>query len=217
LYARKRYADLHALISGFALISFLTVVPLAMITAAFPEIIIRVLFGESFLPAALALRIIAYGSLLYSTFIIFQTALLGIGKPAVNAKLIIIVSFLNLVLNILLVPYMGIVGSALALVAAYFVGWVLAYEHFKKFVKITIPLDKSLKIIVSAVVTTGFIELLKSLTHPSAYIEAVLILIPAALLYAALIIYTKAITRNDAERLSQMGVPIPRKLITLLK
>lgn len=217
LYASGKKENLEQIISIFVTLSFFAVLPIVILVFSFPEIFIRLLYGEKFLPATDALRILSIGSIFYSVFLILQTTLLGLGKPGLNTKVLIIISVLDIAANLMLVPILGIQGAAVTFVLSYFIGVVLAYRYVDKLVKIKLNKAKITKIIIGAVLTTGLIFAMKSLIHPYAYLEAVIIVIPASIFYLGLMIVTRTVERKDVEYLRSMKIPIPKAVANLFK
>ena len=58
----------------------------------------------------------------------------------------------NIVLNLILTPWMGALGAAIATAVCYFVVWVMRYWHSKKFIKLKINLKRDLLTYVLLVV-----------------------------------------------------------------
>ena len=50
----------------------------------------------------------------------------------------------NVVLNLVMTPFMGALGAAIATAVCYFVVWVIRYWHSKKFIKLKINLKRDL-------------------------------------------------------------------------
>ena len=50
----------------------------------------------------------------------------------------------NIVLNLVMTPFMGALGAAIATAVCYFVVWVIRYWNSKKFIKLKINLKRDL-------------------------------------------------------------------------
>ena len=69
----------------------------------------------------------------------------------------------------------------------------------------------------AAVVTTIFIALAKTTIHPNAYLETVIVLAPAFAVYAAIIILTRTVGRDDLDKLRNGGVPVPQLIYKVIR
>jgi len=117
------------------LYSLITIVPLTILMAYFPTIIINVLFNPQYLSAAPALQILSLGAL-FSTFnAIGFNIINGIGKPNISTKILYIGAIFNLVFNILLIPKFGIIGAAITTVFGYFIMWILQIWFLSRFLE----------------------------------------------------------------------------------
>ena len=210
LWASKKLTELEKTVRTFSTLAFFAMLPLSIIVFSFPEIVLNIFFGSNFLQAAHALRILSAGAVFFSLFFIFQTTLLGIGKPRINTKIIVLVSLFNLAANIFIIPRFGIEGAAVVSAFSYFIGTVVTYKYVRRFIGIKFPVTKMLKIFLAAIVTVIFIYVVKAPIHPHAYIEAFVVLVPAFLIYTAAIVLTKGVERSDLDELRNNGVPVPK-------
>ena len=87
----------------------------------FGDIAIKILFGEKYLEAANVLLIVSLGMTFSSISWILGGVWVGIGKPVISAVAINIAAVINVIANLILVPEIGIVGSAISLVIANFI------------------------------------------------------------------------------------------------
>jgi len=102
-------------------------IPMLALTALLAPIGIRIMFGAEFESAAGSLRILCAAILFYGTTAVFSQFLAARGFPWVVVGVWIAGFVLNLILNLLLIPTMGIEGAALSSLIAYsaiFVGIV---------------------------------------------------------------------------------------------
>ena len=60
----------------------------------------------------------------------FAVYLAEIGRPELNSVRESITFFVNLLLNLVLIPYIGIVGAALATSGAYFLSFLIAVQFY---------------------------------------------------------------------------------------
>ncbi|MEK7555453.1 MAG: flippase [Patescibacteria group bacterium] len=132
-------------------IIFLIAIPLIVGGFILSQPIINLIFGQEYLPAASALNILITtlifafpGALLFNFVIAYDQQKKMVYYVAVGA-------LGNIILNILLIPIYGIIGSAIATFIAQFLYYGLTWLRIKKITNIQIfPYLK--KIIVSAII-----------------------------------------------------------------
>jgi O-antigen/teichoic acid export membrane protein len=79
---------------------------------AFPENAIGMLFGETYLGATGALQILSIGAVFMSLNYILGYSIIGIGKPGLNTKISFVTMIINLMLDLALIPFIGMYGVA---------------------------------------------------------------------------------------------------------
>lgn len=110
-------------------------VPILAITALLAPIAIRIMFGSEFEPAAPSLRILCAAILFYGASSVFSQYLAARGFPWIVVGIWAAGFAINLALNLVLVPALGIEGAALASLAAYaaaFAGIVVVSFRFAR-------------------------------------------------------------------------------------
>ena len=90
-----------------------------LIILPFGRLLIGGLYGDEFLPGVTAFYILAPSALLYTVFRILSASLAALGKPESGIYAGIVSLPLTIGLGLLLIPRMGIVGAAIASMAAY--------------------------------------------------------------------------------------------------
>ena len=88
--------------------------PLFLMLFLFPEIILNFVYGANYVPASIALRILALWRLTHVLLGPNGSTLISIGKVRFYMWVAIISAGVNVVLNILLIPLLGIAGAATA-------------------------------------------------------------------------------------------------------
>lgn len=197
LHTRKRFGEIQKSISVIITMLVFLILPFVILLVSFPEIIIKFLFGDIFLPAAITLQILTISMIFYSIFTIFQTTLDGIGRPFINTKILFLMAGANLVLNILLVPIYGIVGSAVASLTAYLIGAFIGFNFVKKLLNVSLPLYKLFKVSSGAAISIGIVFLLKQHVSIPLYQQSIVLLVIGWVFYLFFVIISKAITKDD--------------------
>lgn len=93
--------------------------PLILLVLAFPAVVIRLTFGGDYVPGAPALRVLMVAVMVTVLLSANGTALVALGHNRVNAAVNAGAVLLNLALNVVLIPRLGIVGAAAASATAF--------------------------------------------------------------------------------------------------
>ena len=146
--------------------------PVFFLMVLFPEMIIKILFGQDYIVATNSLRFLAFGSLFSSIFLVSQNLVSMAGKSKIIFYDVIFVSFLNVILNISIIPRqfifgmdnsLGITGAAIAtsfslLVLSFL--FLIQARHYTS----AIPLKKEMfKIFLASLFSCAAMIILKNI------------------------------------------------------
>jgi stage V sporulation protein B len=212
LWARRERRLLGGALHFLIKFSFVLITPAALVFIAFPDIIIRLLFGDGYLAGATALQILASAAIAYTLFAILAYVMAGIGKPVVNTKVVGAMACLNFFGNLLLIPPYGIEGAAVASLCSFLLGVLILFYYAKKFVRFTTPVLSLFKTLIGGVLTLLLIFGLKFAIVLPPWPEAFAVVIPSLLFYGVWILATKAITKDDLRLIARI-VPMPGWLV----
>ena len=88
--------------------------PIFLVMALFPEATLHLFFGQEYLEAAIALRILAIGFIINNLLGPNGETLVALGHPRFILWATLATAILNIILNIALIPPLGIAGAAIA-------------------------------------------------------------------------------------------------------
>lgn len=213
MWARKDKKNVTHLTSLLIKISFIVIIPLAILLIAFPDIIIRLLFGEAYLAASGALQILAVTAIFYTIFAIANTTIIAINKPIITTKVTAIIAGINVLLNFIFIPQFGIVAAAAATAISYFIGAMIFVYVLRKNLKITLKMRTMGTILFGGVITLTIIYLLKEVLVLNVWLEAVVSLALGFVFYSVFILSTKSIKKSDLIMLKNSRIPVPRVLV----
>src|SRR3989338_8354519 len=216
LYSRKRFGEVKKGVKAMSVLLLVMIMPFVAILVTFPEAVISILFSESFLPASLALQVLSVSMIFYSLFVVFQTTLDGIGKPIITTKIMFSMAGINLLLNLMLVPILGITGSAFASLLAYVAGAILGMRFVSIHAGVSLPFNRLAKIIASAVASIAAMFLIKFALPLPLYPEFVLAVATGILVYILVASAMKAITYEDVKFIESKG-NMPRPIRELAR
>jgi len=117
--------------------------PLFLVLFLFPETVVSFLFGAGYLPAATALKILSIGYIITNFFGPNGATLTALGEVRFIMWATLATAVLNVGLNVILIPPFGIVGAAIASVAAMALANLVGYWKLYSLAKAQ-PLSKNL-------------------------------------------------------------------------
>src|SRR3989344_4937920 len=192
------------------------ILPFVILLVSFPEVIIKFLFGDGFLSAAITLQILTVSMIFYSVFTVLQTTLDGIGRPFINTKILFLMAGANLVLNIALVPTYGIIGSAFASLTSYLIGVAVGLSFVRKLLNVSLPLYKLAKVSAGAVISIGIIFVIRPYVYLPIYQQFTVLLVIGWVFYLVFVIFSKAITKEDVVFIDAIHMSKIAKILTKL-
>jgi len=135
-----RYKDDKSLIKNYYLkmqrYLFLLNSLISALLIVFAPLVIKILFGPSYLDAVIPFRILSFGYLIAGTFRIPSgNVIASLGKVQVNFYNAVISGGANIVLDILLIKYYGSVGAAIATVLVFVISSVVSVWYLRKYLK----------------------------------------------------------------------------------
>lgn len=212
LWAKNDRSFLSGVVSSILRFSFLLMMPFVLVFIAFPEVVIRILFGEGYVAGAPVLQIFAVTALISLLYKIFSTTAAGIGKPKAILTVAISMGVAAIAFNMTLVPVWGMKGAAFSQLIAHMAGFVVYAAYLRRFIKFSLPVSPMIKTITGSVFTLLIVWSLKSILILPVFIETAIVAFAGLLFYLIWIIATKALTRDDIALLVR-AFPIPRRLV----
>ena len=170
--------------------------PLFILILLFPGAFINILFGSEYILAENSLRFLAIGFLFFTLSVVLSYLITMIGKSKTILINIIIVSILNLILNILLIPRYGISGAAFATMISHIILASIYFFQVKYYISITPLRRKMFGIIISAIIPTLVLLYIRQFIT----INLTTIIIQVSfflLIYLFLIFITRSLDKND--------------------
>jgi len=101
------------------------VLPAVVVLFFAPRLVIGTVFGDSYTPVATALRILLLGKVVGILMGLNTQALIALGKNKVVSYVIFVQTVVNVTLNVLLIPVIGIEGAAIGMAVSGIIGDVL--------------------------------------------------------------------------------------------
>ncbi|HEY1854715.1 MAG TPA: oligosaccharide flippase family protein [Solirubrobacterales bacterium] len=121
--------------------------------------IVRALAAPKFFDSYEAIGLLAAAVTLYALYLVMVVILGRTGRTEFNLPAAIAALVVNVALNLALVPPLGIVGAALALVASYLVVSVLMYVFTQRLFPVPYQWGRLARVVLAAAVLVGLGEL----------------------------------------------------------
>jgi len=143
---------------------------------------------------------VALSALLFGVYGIMSEVLVLEKRTLISGRIWIIAAMLNIVLNFVLIPYFGIIGSAIATLIAFAAGLIITLFYSLKSLRFDLNLKFILKSIVSSILMSNIIFLLQ----PEGLFSILLTIGICASIYFILMCLLKGISINDLNSLHNL-------------
>ncbi|MGP8321446.1 MAG: flippase [Methanosarcinaceae archaeon] len=171
--------------------------PIAVGTTLLSDKIILLLYGEPFLNSIIAIQILVWATLFRFLNYPLGTVLVSINKERLSLFTGSVCVFMNITLNLLLIPKFSYVGASIATVVTEATLFLLSYYFISKYL-CTLPVHKiAVKPSCACIIMGAFIFFFGSLS--------LVFLIPmAGILYFAVLHLTKFFSEDDISMLKEL-------------
>ena len=170
----------------------LTTLPVSAFIMVFAAPIMSILFGKEYVPGASALWILVTGMFFFSIYLIGSSMCQGLGKPQKPMYALIIGAIVNMVLSFILIPRYGIAGAAFATTISTCLLMIITMYDLTKITSIHAPYLDMIKMFIASFVMIGIMYVV-----PPNILGMILGGIIGSILYLAIVVFTKAIKRDD--------------------
>jgi stage V sporulation protein B len=143
LWSKKKYNLIGRVLNICMRYSFVIVTILGLLIIFFGKLIIKFAFPghPEFLLAYIPLIILIISATIRSTVLSISGIFAASGRPDITLKIGIITASFNITLNIILIPYYGINGAALATAIAMAISSLIMFVWLKKINEISLDLN----------------------------------------------------------------------------
>lgn len=144
--------------------------------------------------------VVALGAMFMGIYGIVNNIIILEKKTTILAHIWIAVAILNIVLNILAVPYIGIYGAGLATLVCYFFAFAVTVIYSKKYARLPFDYKSIVKIIIASVIMGIFVIVL----NPMGIINIILVIAVAVVIYFAVLALLKGIDKKEINLIKSM-------------
>ena len=177
--------------------AYLVCMPLALSIIIFSPQILKLIYTEKFLPAVPLLQLYAVYFLLYNFGEIIRHTFLSIGRPKISRNLTMVSLIVNIILNVILIPKIGLIGVAFADIFAAIITAVYGSIIFSKMTSLRIPFYRLGKIFVISIIFSILTFFLNNYLLFNEYTNLILSLFLSGSVYLFLVFFFKIVKIKD--------------------
>jgi len=135
-YYKTSHSAIHKLLSYSARLVAVLAVPMGIGCTLLARPILHLFYGERYEHNAIALQILIWVAVLIYFNMIYARAMWACNQQKAYVKIVAGQALLNVVMNVICIPLLGITGAALSKVAAEMAGLFFYYREFSKIIRV---------------------------------------------------------------------------------
>lgn len=170
--------------------------PIAIIGTILSKQIMHLLYGSKYDNGIIVLQLLIWTSILVAINSIYARGLLAAGMQNFFLKIVIVMVAVNLSLNLLLLPLIGVAGATISTISAEIVGFFFYYRGFKNVGTVNIS-DVIAKILAASLVMSIFLLVFINITKPLFLISGGLAIYVTAIYFLKCIDYDEFIWAKE--------------------
>lgn len=195
LHHNKKHEEINKFVTQIYNNFLIFTLPLALAFAAYPKLIIMVLFGAKYLAAENTLRVFSLCFVFMTLRTINFSIISGIGKAKDMPKIVYIGAITNIILDIILIMKFGPAGAAIATGIGYLIMSYMTTKIIKKEYPLKIDyllITKTIFCGIGFILSVTALKYLINVSNP--IIEAMIVVGISSLVYLGLLFITKVLT-----------------------
>jgi O-antigen/teichoic acid export membrane protein len=201
LYTEKKNNDLKAVLSHtykyYLIITIPSIFGIALLSKPLLTILtLPEIANQAYIIAPItAIAILMQGSTRFYEEILFLMK-----KTTIISKIFITAAILNLILNIIFIPFFGIISAAITTLIAYTTAFLLTNYYASKH----IIFRKNYKITIKAIIASIVMSIFIIGFYPTSLSQTIIIIIISSVIYFTILFLTKAISKKEFQLLKYM-------------
>ncbi len=168
-------------------------IPAAFGLSILAKPLLRILTTPEFVTGSTVVPWVAFGAVLFCFYQICVYIIHLVGKTHITVRLLGISAGLNIGLNLLLIPRMGILGAAIATLIAYGVLGILTLMVTRRYLKF----DLSLPFMAKSIFSSGIMALCIWLINPESISMIIVSILAGIIIYFGMIMLIKGLSRQE--------------------
>lgn len=194
LHARKDASSTQKVFNRSIKYSLYLAIPGAVGALILAEPIIRIVFGNAFVPASTAFKVLAFSAVFVSIKSIGLNYINGVGRTDLTIKFMALAFAANVLLNLALIPVLGIIGAAASFAATSLLLAFLTLWFTKKTITLSFNYLPSC---LAASALMGVLVFLIKLSEINTYAKLAAIVAIGCGAYFAFLYYLKGFDETD--------------------
>ncbi|WP_254840964.1 lipid II flippase MurJ [Natronomonas marina] len=197
-YISKEYSDnnletIKETASNSLIPSILLPVPAFFGVIYLSDEILTIFFGKEFVMASIPLIILSSEKIFRSVHVIYGHLLSATNEQRIAGRISILSSALNLIMNIILINYIGIIGAAVATAVSAIINTTLHIYYSNRHISLSFPVRDILWVILSSMIMGILVATVGSISDIDTGVKLVLIIMFGVLVYTTLILSRESI------------------------
>lgn len=168
-------------------------VPSAFGLSILAKPLLRILTTPEFIPGSIIVPFVAFGAMLYGFCLVSQYTLHLVKRTDLTIRLLGTSAAVNIILNIILIPRMGILGAAAATLIAFGVLGMLTLIITRRYLKFDLSLLFMLKSVLSSAIMTLCIWLI----NPESIALVLTSVILGVIIYFGALVLVKGLSKEE--------------------
>jgi len=195
------------------------ILPSCLGLAAISPTALTFFYGKSYTPGAIPLSILSVATIILAIYSLFTTALTAMGKTSQILKINVILAVSTVAILTTIVPFLQIIGAAIARLIIRIIGIALAFYLLQKEIKVKLDKEALWKATAASTVTIPFLLIFEATISKNLPVTQTLIIevLTAAVIYAFSLRILKALKTQDFELLRQAMPKAVTKYINLIE
>lgn len=195
LYDEEKINDVKNYLSSSLRYFLLIAIPSVVGLSVLAKPVLMILTTPAFATGSIVIPFIALSGLLGGVFQIIINITLLVKKTQFNLFIHIIAASANLVLNIVLIPFIGILGAAIATLTSYILMVIVGiYVSFKDF-----SFDLGFAFIFKCIISAGIMAGVVLFINPGNLFYLLISIVMGTIVYFALMVLMKGVGKNEIE------------------
>ena len=144
--------------------------------------------------------LVALGAMFMGIYGIVNNIIILEKRTTILARIWIVVAVLNMALNILAVPYIGIYGAGLATLICYFFAFAITVIYCRRYARLPFDYKSIAKILMASCIMGIFVKIV----NPYGIFDMLIVIAVAVVIYFAVLILLKGIDKKEINLIKGM-------------
>ncbi|GAI02363.1 unnamed protein product, partial [marine sediment metagenome] len=169
-------------------------IPSAFALSMLAKPLLQILTTPEFVSGSIVVPFVAFGAVLFCFFQIFVYIIHLVRKTKLTVRLLATSAGINILLNLILIPRMGVLGAAVATLIAYGVLGILTLMVTRRYLKFNL----SLPFMAKSIFSSGIMALCIWLISPQSIAMLIISIFVGVAVYFSVLLLIKGLSKEEA-------------------